>query len=110
MKTLFAIALFSFLFSLSSAQATEDVSAGLNYLNQVLEVSQDISGGTDKLSSSPETQTYTCRAWTRCYNGYTISCWARGYGCYAEYIPGYRVYCEAWDRWGNTRYAVDYCY
>jgi hypothetical protein len=54
--------------------------------------------------------TYTCRAWTTCYNRYQISCWSQGYRCYAEVTPGYRVYCSATSRNGYTQYWVDYCY
>lgn len=55
-------------------------------------------------------KTYTCRAWTTCYDGRRIWCWARGYSCYSEYTPGYRVYCSATSRSGYTRYWVYYCY
>lgn len=53
---------------------------------------------------------YTCRAWTTCWDGRQISCWSRGYRCYSEVTPGYRVYCSATSYYGYTRYWVYYCY
>lgn len=61
-------------------------------------------------ATDPNASYYTCRAWTTCYRGYQISCWARGYRCYSEVTPGYRVYCSATSRYGYTEYWVSYCY
>ncbi|MFS4457655.1 hypothetical protein [Bdellovibrio sp. HCB2-146] len=65
---------------------------------------------TPTTESDADTQTYTCRAWTTCPGGYRISCWSRGYRCYSEATPGYRVYCSATSRSGYTKYWVYYCY
>ncbi|MEK2644659.1 hypothetical protein [Bdellovibrio sp. BCCA] len=65
---------------------------------------------TPNPDSQPGTQTYTCRAWTTCPGGYRISCWSRGYRCYSEVTPGYRVYCSATSKSGYTKYWVYYCY
>lgn len=61
-------------------------------------------------SEDPNASSYTCRAWTDCYNGRRISCWSRGYRCYSEVSPGYRVYCSATNRHGYSEYWVAYCY
>lgn len=120
MKTI-TLLLTSFVFCLMTntayADAGQSPMGGPGTLQNVLpgsEGTMTLPDFAERLSTpnpdSPETQLYTCRAWTTCPGGYRISCWSRGYRCYSEAIPGYRVYCSATNVYGQTRYWVYYCY
>lgn len=107
----------SFGFTTQAATESEQLpSAGAGTLEKVFPLSDEtmtLPDFAERLSTAADdvnTSDYTCRAWTNCPGGYRISCWSRGYRCYAEVTPGYRVYCSATSRSGRTAYWVDYCY
>ncbi|XGC79453.1 hypothetical protein ACES2L_08950 [Bdellovibrio bacteriovorus] len=115
MKVIFLI-LLALGFSLSSTASEENV-GGQGTLENIFPLSDESMSLPDfaERLTTPQTQdvnssTYTCRAWTNCPGGFRISCWSRGYRCYSEVTPGYRVYCSATSRSGRTNYWVYYCY
>lgn len=110
------IALFALLMTNSTLATESNSTGGPGTFENIFPTNESISlpDFAERLStpqgSDVDNKTYTCRAWTTCYDGTRISCWSRGYRCYAEYTPGYRVYCSATSRSGYTRYWVYYCY
>lgn len=99
------------------AFANEETSGGPGALESIFPLSNESMSLPDfaERLTTPTAQdvnssTYTCRAWTNCPGGFRISCWSRGYRCYSEVTPGYRVYCSATSRSGRTNYWVYYCY
>lgn len=109
---------FCFLSNTASADGEKSVKGGPDSLSDVFADSEETMSLPDfaerlvtpQSDSEVGASTYTCRAWTTCPGGYRISCWSRGYRCYSDVIPGYRVYCSATSRSGYTQYWVYYCY
>lgn len=109
--------LFSILLMILSLSLSAHAATGPGTLDSVFPTSEEtmtLPDFAERLATpnpdDPTTSSYTCRAWTTCPGGYRISCWSRGYRCYSEVTPGYRVYCSATTRSGYTEYWVDYCY
>ncbi|MGZ3771752.1 MAG: hypothetical protein ACXVCP_19435 [Bdellovibrio sp.] len=96
-----------------AAAAEPNMSGGPGTLQNIFPLNEkmDLANFAERLvTPNLNDKSYTCRAWTTCSDGSTISCWSRGYSCYSSYIAGYRVYCSATSYSGYTRYWVYYCY
>ena len=118
MKLLFLFLMVFTLTFIAHAEEEGDLTsqAGKGLLQEIFPLSEHqmtLPDFAERLSitttSDVNTSDYVCRAWTTCPRGYQISCWSRGYRCYAEIIRGHRVYCSASDRYGRTRWVADYC-